>query len=56
MCVGCGEGAWGANRDEAGDGVVHEDAREGHLWKTWRFGGAQTAVRWTAYTQPWALR
>lgn len=31
VCVGCGEGAGGANRDEAGDGVVHEDAREGYL-------------------------
>lgn len=31
LCAGCGKGAGGADRDEAGDGAVHEDAGERHL-------------------------
>lgn len=31
LCAGRGEGAGGADRDEAGDGAVHEDAGERRL-------------------------
>lgn len=41
---GCGEGVGSADRNEAGDGAVHEDAREGHLREAGRSGRAPTAA------------
>lgn len=54
MCAGCGEGAGGADRDEAGDGAVHEDAGERRLREAGRSGGAQTAAGRPSCHQPTA--
>lgn len=42
--AGRGEGAGGADWDETGDGDVHEDAGEGHMWEAGRPDGAPAAA------------
>lgn len=50
--AGRGEGAGGADWDEAGDGAVHEDAGEGRLREAGRSGGAAAAAGGPAGHQP----
>ncbi|XP_055499975.1 protein RUFY3 isoform X3 [Leucoraja erinacea] len=52
---GRGEGAGGADRDEAGDGAGPEDAGEGHLRQAGRTGDLPTAGGRGAGSQPRAL-
>lgn len=54
FCAGRGEGAGGADRDEAGDGTVHEDAGERHLREAGRSRGAPAAAGRPPCHQPTA--